>query len=175
VTPFDLTDGVVLLSVPTDDDVDRITELCQDADVQRWTTIPSPYHRSDAEWFVRELVLPGWAQGSMATWGVRGAADAVLHGMVGVDLAGDAEVGYWMGPETRGRGWMTRAARLAVMTAFGHGVDHVRWKAIVGNDASWRVAQKLGVRLEGTVRRAVEQRGGWRDAWVGTLLPEELG
>jgi RimJ/RimL family protein N-acetyltransferase len=174
MTPFDLTDGVVLLAVPTDDDVDRITDLCQDPDVQRWTTVPSPYHRSDAEWFITDLVAPGWEQDRMATWGVRDPADRLLHGMVGVDLSGDAEIGYWMGPAARGQGWTTRAARLAVMTAFGHGVDHIRWKAFVGNEASWRVAQKIGVRLDGTVRRVVEQRGGWHDAWVGTLLPEEL-
>ena len=40
MTPFEVTDGVVLLSTPTSDDVGRIAELCEDAEVARWTTIP---------------------------------------------------------------------------------------------------------------------------------------
>ncbi len=174
MTPLETTDGVVLLSAPTLDDVDQVTDLCQDADVARWTTIPSPYQRSDAEWFIGEVADRGWADGTAATWGVREPSTRVLCGMVGVDLAGDAEIGFWMGAPYRGRGWATRAARLACASAFSLGVDHVRWKAIVGNDASLRVATRVGFRLDGTVRRLVSQRGQWRDGWIATLLPHEL-
>lgn len=174
MTPIDITDGVVLLSAPTSGDVDRITHLCQDADVARWTTVPSPYRRTDAEGFLVEEVDPGWADGTAATWGVREPSTGVLCGTVRVDLVADAEIGFWIGAPSRGRGWATRAARLACASAFSHGVDHVRWKAIVGNEASLRVASKVGFRLEGTVRRLIVQRGEWRDGWIGTLLPHEL-
>ena len=30
----------LVLSVPTGDDVDRIAEICQEADIQEWTVIP---------------------------------------------------------------------------------------------------------------------------------------
>ena len=174
MTPFELTDGVVLLAAPTIEDVDRITTLCQDPDVSRWTTMPRPYARGDAEDFLTALVEPGWAQASSATWAVRDPGTRTLHGMVGVGLTGDSEIGFWLEPGVRGRGWMTRAARLACSAAFEVGVDHVRWKAIVGNEASRRVALRVGFQLDGTVRRLVEQRGEWRDGWIGTLLPDEL-
>ena len=38
--PADAGLPALVLSVPTGDDVDRITEICQDADIQEWTTIP---------------------------------------------------------------------------------------------------------------------------------------
>jgi RimJ/RimL family protein N-acetyltransferase len=174
MTPFEVTDGVVLLSTPTSDDVGRIAELCEDAEVARWTTIPSPYQPSDAEWFIAEVVDRGWADGTAATWGVRDPSTGLLCGMVAVDLVGDAEIGFWMGAGSRGQGWMTRAARLACSSAFSHGVDHVRWKALVGNEASLQVATRVGFRQDGTVRRLVLQRGQWRDGWIGTLLPHEL-
>lgn len=94
--------------------------------------------------------------------------------MVSVEVAGDGEVGFWMGAHARNRGWTTRAVHLAATAAFEHGADHLRWRALVGNDASRRVAAKVGFRFDGTVRRFVLQRGVWRDAWVATLLPDEL-
>jgi RimJ/RimL family protein N-acetyltransferase len=94
--------------------------------------------------------------------------------MVGVDLGTDGEVGFWMGADSRNRGWTTRALRLVAESAFEHGADHLRWRAFVGNHASWKVASAVGFRMDGTVRRAILQRGVWRDAWVATLLPEEV-
>lgn len=174
MTPIELTDGVVLLSCPTSNDVDRITELCQHPSIAAWTTIPTPYRRSDAEWFIEHLVQPGWALGRTATWGVRDPETRTIHGMVGVDLTGDPDLGFWMGAHARGRGWTTRAARLACRYAFEQGVDHVRWRALVGNESSRRVALRLGFVMDGTVRHLGEQRGTWYDGWIATLLPDEL-
>jgi RimJ/RimL family protein N-acetyltransferase len=174
VTPIELTDGVVALAPPTLADVERITDLCQDETVSRWTTIPTPYNRRDALFFIGQIVDTGWADATTATWGIRSADDSVLHGMVSIELGGDGEIGFWMGRHARGRGWTTRASQLAVDAAFAHGLDHVRWKAIVGNTASRRVAEKLGFRMDGTVRRLVEQRGSWHDGWIATLLPDDV-
>src|SRR5699024_791987 len=48
----------LVLSAPTSEDVPAITAACQDAEIQRWTTIPSPYERRDAEGFI-EIVNDG--------------------------------------------------------------------------------------------------------------------
>lgn len=125
MNPCELTDGGLLLSVPTEDDVDRITQVCQDVQIQRWTTIPSPYRRCDAEEFVRGKVAGGWARGTPLVWAIRDRGDRRLHGMVGIGLAGDPEIGSWMGPEARGRGWTTPAARPAVRTAFEQGAGYL--------------------------------------------------
>ena len=54
----------LVLSVPTGDDLDRITEICQDADIQEWTFVPRNYQRSDAEFFVEQVVAKGWSEGA---------------------------------------------------------------------------------------------------------------
>lgn len=175
--PIELTGDGVLLAIPTKDDADAITELCQDEDVQRWTTVPVPYTRADAEQFV-DHVARAWEEGNDLTWAIRDPADHRIAGMIGlrVDSPGSAEIGYWLGAAGRGQGLVTRAARLAMEYAFspeGMGLQRVLWQAYVGNWASRRVAWNLGFRFEGTARSQLLQRGVRRDAWIATLLAGE--
>ena len=51
-------------------DVDTIAELCQDPEIQKWTTVPSPYTRESAEFFVESVAKPGW-QGHSPNWAIR--------------------------------------------------------------------------------------------------------
>ena len=81
----------LVLSVPTGDDLDRITEICQDTDIQEWTFVPRNYQRSDAEFFVEQVVAKGWSEGRELTWAIREAdAGACPHlvGMLGITLSG---------------------------------------------------------------------------------------
>lgn len=175
--PVDLTDGHVLLTCPTSDDVDDITRLCQDPAIQEWTTVPSPYGREHAVWFVEKYVGPGWAQDLERTWAVR-ADDGVLAGMVGLGRrpARGVEVGYWLGAEHRGRGLLHRSLHLLLEHAFAPasvgGMDAVRveWRAFAGNWASWRAAWRVGLTFEGAARLGGVQRERRRDEWLGSLL-----
>lgn len=171
-----LTDGVVVLEAPGVGDVDRIAELCQDPDVQEWTTVPSPYLREHAEAFVRDWVEGGWAEGREATWAIR--EDGVLQGMVGLTVRGSsAELGYWLGPAGRGRGLVGRALTLVLAWAFddprGPQLDQVEWHAHAGNWPSWRAVWRQGFRFEGVVRLGAASSRGRRDDWVGTLLRDD--
>ncbi|MBX9246107.1 GNAT family N-acetyltransferase [Actinotalea ferrariae] len=175
--PLDLRDDRLLLSPPTEADLDDITEACQDPQIAAWVTIPAPYARSDGEGFLRQAVVPGWASGSSLTWAVREADDddGRLLAMIGLDGIGDgsAELGFWVAPWARRRGVMTRATALVLQHAFapdGLGLERVLWQAYVGNWPSRRVAWRAGFRVEGTVRLHGVQRGVRRDMWVGTLL-----
>jgi RimJ/RimL family protein N-acetyltransferase len=187
--PFVLANEHVRLSVPTAADVDRIFEVCQDVDIQRWTTVPSPYLREHAEGFVATFVPQGWAAERVFTWAVReprdvtpGEPEPPVLGMVGITLddapAGvrSGEVGYWMAPDARGRGLTTEAARLVVdfgLDPEGLALARVEWRAEVGNWASRRVAWRLGVRVEAQVRGLLLHHGGRVDGWIGTLLPQD--
>ncbi|MFC7406824.1 GNAT family N-acetyltransferase [Georgenia alba] len=177
--PYELRsdDDAVLLSAPTAEDVDRITEICQDPDIQRWTTVPSPYAWADAEGFVSTVVPGGWRDGS-PTWAIRVPDDGGtrLVGMVSLsDVAdGKGEVGYWLAPDARGAGVMSAAVGLVLDEAFGSlGLDVVQWRADLGNWASWRVVWRHGFRKEGTVRALNHSRGEWLDGWIGTLRKED--
>ena len=194
----------MILTRPTAEDAARITELCQDPGIQRWTFVPSPYGREDAEFFLEKIVAPGWEANS-PTWAIRllpGAeaagesvgdapvqralgdatpehvAAATLHGMIGLTDrgGGNYEVGYWLDPDARGRGLMTAALdTILEVAADVLGAQVVTWRCTVldgePNWASWRVAWCLGFRHEGTIRRAITDRGTLRDAMVATWLP----
>ena len=173
----------LLLSAPTGADVERIAGICQDPDIQEWTTVPRGYTRADAEDFVTGTVVKGWRSGAELTWAVREErpGGAVLVGMTGLSgrVGGVWEIGYWLDPAARGRGTASRAARALVEAAFDPDgplrAAALRWRCDihdgVPNWASWRVARGLGFRREGRVRSLLVNDGVLRDGWIGTLLP----
>ena len=173
----------LLLSAPDGADIDRIAEICQDPDIQEWTTVPRGYTRADAEDFVTGAVVEGWESGEGPTWAVREErpGGAVLVGMMGLSgrAGGVWEIGYWLDPAARGRGTASRAARALVETAFDPDgplrAAALRWRCDihdgVPNWASWRVARGLGFRREGRVRSLLVNDGVLHDGWIGTLLP----
>jgi len=55
MVPVTLHTDRLVLSIPTEADIDAITAACQDPEVPRWTTVPSPYTRKNAVEFI-ELV-----------------------------------------------------------------------------------------------------------------------
>jgi len=182
-----LTDDELTLSPPTFADVEAISSACQDPAIARWTTVPSPYTTEHARGFVTHVTdawalvhaNPSAALEVEATWAVRegGPRHAPL-GMIGLRLEGhgSAEIGFWLAPAGRGRGLMTRAARLVIDAGFdpaGFDLERIVWQAFEGNWHSWAVAWRCGFRFEGVVRRHTVQRGARRDSWVGTLLRED--
>ena len=177
-----LTDGVVLLREPRASDGDAIVAGATTPDVVRYTHVPSPYGADGLADLLR-ITGDGWAAATDAVFAICDAAEPAellgLVGLHGVDLTGDpggaAEIGYWMRPEGRGRGLMTRAVRLASAWAFDElGLAVITWYAVEGNTASRRVAEAAGYTIEGTLRRAAKHRGRREDTWVGSLLPEDL-
>jgi RimJ/RimL family protein N-acetyltransferase len=70
----------------------------------------------------------------------------------------------------------TAALRLIVAWALAEGAARVQLRAAVGNDASRRVAEKAGFRLEGVLRSSYwNPRLGRRVDWaMYSLLPGEL-
>jgi ribosomal-protein-alanine N-acetyltransferase len=157
-------------------DVPRMVEQCRDPESIRWTTIPVPdggYAEADARAYL-EVVAAGWRTGTQLTWVVEAPdGPGVYGGSIDLRVQGDglAEVGYVLHPALRGRGVMTTALRLVRDHAFDvAGLQAVRWRAVVGNWPSRRVASAAGWPCEGQVRRLLPHRGEWLDGWVGTLL-----
>ena len=191
--PADAGLPALVLSVPTGDDIDRIAEICQEADIQEWTLIPRGYQRSDAQFFVEQVVAKGWSEGRELTWAIREAdAGACPHlvGMLGITLSGPegartGEVGYWLAAAARGRGTMTRAVAALIDMAFDSSgplsLSALRWRCDihdsscgpVPNWASWKVAWSLGFRREGRVHRFLPNDGRLHDGWIATLLPDD--
>lgn len=152
-----LRDGDLTLRPKRPDDVDAITAACQDPEIQRWTFVPSPYTRADAEAFLRssaEEEADGTAAGFLAV----DDAGRLLGSFSVMELdrgAGSGEIGFWVAAEARGRAVATRAVRL--LTEWGHrelGLQRIEILPHKDNAASRRVAEKAGYRDTGELRGA---------------------
>lgn len=172
-----LTDGTVWLIRPTAADIDRIVECCRDPAVGRWTTIPMPYGRTDAEEFLDRNVAGGWLHNE-PIWSIRTAADGRVEGMVGLHARGPGacEIGFWLSPEHRGRGLMSRAITLVCDFGFateGLGLQRITWRAMVGNHASAAAVRRNGFHYEGKARLGGVQRGVRVDEWYAARLADD--
>lgn len=156
----------VALRPPDHTDVDWVTEACQDPDIQRWTRVPVPYTRSDAETFIET------GAGSLQTWAVmevdpdagpgphevRGLAMASIHR---IEL-GDAALGYWVAPWARRRGVATWATLEMVRRAAA--IDGV-------------VSASLDISNDNPASQGVAIASGFaaRDTPPGLTVPDGVG
>jgi RimJ/RimL family protein N-acetyltransferase len=171
--PTDITCGRLMLRPWTAADVDAVADICQDPEIQRWTTVPSPYSRQDAQVFLTEIAPAGWEAGTMATWGVFDATTAEVLGSVGLHGIGDgrAEIGYWCAAGARNQGVLSEAVAAVCRWGFGAlELEVIAWVAGVGNWPSRAVAEKCGFQVEGLNRLGLSQRGQRMDCWSGSLL-----
>ena len=151
----------LVLTAPTLDDVDAITASCQD-ELMRDTlaSLPWPYTRDDAEFFVREIVAAGWASGDSPVWGIRDADGGPHLGSIGW-RRGLGDIGFWLDAASRGRGYMTEAVVAVCDWVFAEqGAERIGWEAVAGNAASARVAQAAGFRYTGERPLEVAFRDG---------------
>lgn len=167
------------LRPPADRDLDALVASCRDPESVRWTTVPDPYQRSDAEFFVSDLAPRGWTEGRAAVFVIADPGDAHV-GTMDLRLSATdpavADVGFLVAPGARGRGYASAALRAVCDWGFATlGLTRIEWRAQVGNTASRRVAEKAGFVVEGTQRGGLAHRGGRRDAWVGARLADDAG
>lgn len=157
------------------EDADAVHRACQDAEIQRWTTVPSPYTEDDAREFVTETTASGRAEGRGLLTAVE--ADGQLVGSAGLHftrgLLGPG-VGYWIAPWGRGHGYAAEAARALADWALRHDAARVHLAADVRNTASQAVAIRAGFVREGIVRAGLPYRDGTRgDAALFSRLAED--
>jgi ribosomal-protein-serine acetyltransferase len=84
-----------------------------------------------------------------------------------------AEVGFWLAQDATGRGIMTNAAR--AMIAFGKAtlqLHRIELMAAVENRSSRRVAERLGMQYEATLRERLHLNGRAHDAALYALVAD---
>ena len=128
------------------------------------------------------------ARGTLQRYADKQAADAGrIHGiwlegtLVGgvmfprFDAAtGNCEIGVWTEPAGAGHGLITTAARLLVEYAFGErGMQRIEWVTSTRNTRSSAVARRLGMSLDGVLRKEFLHNGERIDSEVWSLLREE--
>lgn len=81
-----------------------------------------------------------------------------------------AELGYWLAAPARGQGLATQATRLVVEHLFARGVNRVEFQCRTENEASRRVAERVGGQFEGVRRQSHWVAGAFRDHAVYAVL-----
>jgi ribosomal-protein-alanine N-acetyltransferase len=166
-----LSDGVVTLRRVTDRDLEAVRRVFGDPAWMRWF---GPGHSAE-EHIAR--VQRDWHDGTEIWFAICAAGGGEYLGEVAVrpEAYSRAIVEYWLLPEARGGGRVTRAVRLASAWALGlGGIARLQLWAEPENLASQAVAARSGYRREGVLRKYDEIGGRRVDSVMFSLLPEDL-
>lgn len=169
----DLSDDAVVLRALRPEDVADVTAACRDPEIVRWTTeIPEGYTEEHARSWIAST-REGWKKGT-AELAIAERSTDVLAGAIGLVARQDwiAEIGYWIAPPFRNRGFATRALELISAWAEGLGFARLQLTILPGNEASALVAAKAGYVEEGTLRAYVNQRGEIKDASIWSRVKD---
>ncbi len=167
--------GHVTLRELSLNDVDDMTVACQDAEIARWTTVPSPYEREHALAFVeRRTGTP--VDTERMRWGIEVEGRWCGNISLRHDDAGLAEIGFLVAPWARRQGVGSLAAWLVCDWGFREGgLEVITWHAVVGNEPSRKLVERVGFHvMPGIARRRMFHRGERVDVWMGDLLPDDL-
>jgi len=161
-TPQPRIDGSsrVVLRPWLTEDSPRLKEAFQDPAIQFWHTRTIS---SDAE---AETLITGYAQDwhaeTRGNWAVMSVADELL-GRVSLNPMnledGEAEIGYWVRSEARGKSVALQAVGLLTSWSFSVGFHRMIIHHSTANSASCSVARKAGFDLES----ALLHTDGWHD------------
>jgi ribosomal-protein-alanine N-acetyltransferase len=111
-------------------------------------------------------------------WGIEHRADAKVIGTCGFQpgiVPGvRGEIGYALARPYWGQGLMTEAVRAALRFGFRTlGLNRIEARAKVENAASWRVMEKVGMTLEGTLREVAFNKGHYLTLRLYSILRRE--
>lgn len=173
-----LSDGTVGLRLIADDDIPAVAAACDDPEIARYTTVPSPYAPRHAREWVRQA-RRGIETGTDLQTVIVAEGDGDLLGAAGLNGidpgTGRCAAGYWVAASARGRGVATRALRLICRYGFDElGLDRIEAWIDPGNGASLRVAERVGFAREGLLRSFMPINGVRRDMLMYSLLPGEV-
>jgi ribosomal-protein-alanine N-acetyltransferase len=166
-----LRDDLVLLRPFEERDLDAIERALRDPEIVRWfgeSTL------SAHDFFAEKQ--KGWRGGTAASFAICDSMGTCV-GQVFVEFGDDrtADVGFWLLPEGRRRGYATRAVRLIAAWVFAtSSVVRLQLWTEPENTLSQAVAERSGFVREGVLRSFRTHRDGRRfDAVFYSRLPSD--
>lgn len=157
-----LSDGVVTLRVMSLADAEAYAVGTNDASVKRFAHLPLPEYTPQ---IVRDMlqgaIADGLRDGSLAVLTISDAdSDSFLGSLVFFGIQSDeAEIGYWVSSEHRGRKVSARALTLAARMARTLGLRWLRARTVQENPASERALLSAGFERQGEVRPEIAPSG----------------
>jgi RimJ/RimL family protein N-acetyltransferase len=182
--PFEmeLTDESILLRPYVEADAEHLYAAVRESipEVSRWLAwCHENYSIDESRNFItaRQLASQGDEWYSFAVFE---KSSEVFIGGVGINFVNRvhqfANLGYWVRTSAAGRGFATRATRLAARFGFERlGLRRIEIVAAIDNLASQRVAEKAGAIRESVARKRLLIHGESHDAVIYSLIPEDFG
>ncbi len=169
----------LLLRPPTMEDAPAIQVLVNDERIAKVTlNIPYPYPDNGAVEWLERVFARGQDDGEYhVPFAITRKADGLYMGTIGISVGNPydaSEVGYWLGVEFWGQGYMTEA--LTRMIQFGFEelkLNRIHAGHFADNPASGRVMKKAGMVCEGTLRQHIKKADGYKDLVYYGILRED--
>ena len=133
---------IVSLRQANETDTNWIFDACQDAEIQRWTTVPKPYSRTAAQEFVKTSSIEQSKFVIVDAMTQLGLGTIAVHSVNAE--SGEANAGYWVAPWARRQGVATQGLQQLVAHARTIGASAVTLEISSGNAASRGTAAKSG-------------------------------
>ena len=158
------------------DDAPEAFAMFSDADITRYWSFQAWTDPAQADAWLAERI--GWGPPSVYGWAMADrASDAFIGTTALFSLSGPlhrAELGYSLMPSRQGTGLATEAVRCALDFAFDVlGLERVEADVDPRNEASCRLAERLGFQREGLLRNRWRVGGEFADSILYGLLREE--
>jgi ribosomal-protein-alanine N-acetyltransferase len=159
-------------------DTDDMYEYAQSAEVTRYL-LWRPHPNKDYTRRYLEYLAGRYRIGAHYEWAMIHEETGRMIGTCGfahIDCPHNVgELGYVLNPAFRGQGLVVEAAqRVMRFGFFVMGLHRIEARYMVGNDASRRVMDKLGMQFEGVRREAMLVRGSYRDIGCCAILANEF-
>ena len=177
----ELTDGSILIRTYRDTDAALLYEAVREsiAEVSKWLPwCHEDYSIEESREFIsaRKLASQGDEWYSFAVFD---KSSQQFLGGVGLNFINRVHqvgnLGYWVRTSATGRGFASRAARLAAQFGFEEpGLHRIEIVAAVDNVVSQRVAEKAGAKREGILRKRLLIRDTSHDAVIFSLIADDL-
>ena len=157
-----------------ENDADDVLAASRDPEILRWMPWASSQTRQSAiDWCTTHAHPdPGRAINFAVVGGDR------LVGSIGLGRTdwtdSRVEIGYWIAPWARRKGYAVEATRGVAAYAFQKGMHRIELLTAMDNLASQRVAERAGFTRECVMREAILVPAGRADAVLFSLLASEL-
>jgi len=176
-----LSDGHIGLRQFALDDVPSLFNAISESMTQlsAWMVWAHPhYSMEDTQAFVLKC-RPGWEKGEQYSFAIVDVQDGQFLGSVGLSAVnrahGFANLGYWVRTRKTRHGVATSATRLAARFSFETlALNRVELLVPTANIPSQRVAEKAGAKREGLLRKRLRLNAIAHDAFVYSLVAEDL-
>lgn len=141
------------------------------------TSITFPFTQEQTDrWF--ELCDKGYESGESFRFAIREKNIGKLIGTIGIHLDQKhhkAELGYWLGKEFWGKGYLTEALKAVIGFGFkGLNLNKIYATHYLYNLGSEKVMQKSGMKLEGLQKQEYLQNGEFLDVKRYSILKEDF-